>query len=306
VLIQLPHTVIYGLRDRPDADLIAASIISNRQLVTEAAAFLEATLDGLTIEGVKVEVRRISQESPLTEAFVAAIILTFQPKLERDVPRIIEGFTGFQVPEEYHAILSLVVCALALYGARAAIDFLKGDKGEAVQARLTEITSDVAVALDVPEDKIRRVLETRYRSRKRVSLIRSAVSFFRPAKQAPGSDMIIGEKVRIEPRLIANVPDLAMLENVAPQEKSESLEKVEIHLVAQDEMRQKSGWAGIIPAVSDERLRMQIMPPLRPEQVYLNKVIRADVIVMSREQPEGSYKPYMFFLIRLRDEREAA
>jgi hypothetical protein len=126
----LNHFVQYDLDGRSSVAAVAESLLANEKLIKEATLLLEAITPGLVIEQTIVSVRRIGQESPLTQAFVTALVITFQPKLERDVPKIITDLTGIEVPCHYHTLLSLLVMIIAVYGITKTIDLLFPARGK--------------------------------------------------------------------------------------------------------------------------------------------------------------------------------
>jgi hypothetical protein len=79
----------------------------------------------------------------------------------------------------------------------------------------------------------------------------------------------------------------------------EPVENVRIELHAQDVDRAKAGWAAVIPEVSPNRLRMQIYPPLKPEDIYTKTEVIGDIILVSRQTESGNAEPYMFHLVRI-------
>ena len=78
--------VQYDLDGRSSVAAVAESLLANEKLIKEAALLLEALFPGLVIEQTTVSVRRIGQESPLTQAFVAALVVAFQPCQEQTWP----------------------------------------------------------------------------------------------------------------------------------------------------------------------------------------------------------------------------
>ena len=72
---------------------------------------------------------------------------------------------------------------------------------------------------------------------------------------------------------------------------------VSIELHAQDLDRTKQGWAGIASDISPKRLRLELEPPIKPEQVYRKSKIRGDVMLILRKHADGSYHPAALHLL---------
>jgi len=65
---------------------------------------------------------------------------------------------------------------------------------------------------------------------------------------------------------------------------------------------QKSGWAGIIPALVTRRLKLVLGEGVDPKKVAGKFTVRSDVIVHSQPQgAKGEIKPYQITLVRLVD-----
>ncbi|NJO23198.1 MAG: hypothetical protein HC868_09935 [Sphingomonadales bacterium] len=112
---------------------------------------------------------------------------------------------------------------------------------------------------------------------------------------------MVGEDREIVPETIEEVPLASEITESKPEDETEPLMNVTIELHAQDMDRRKLGWAGIIPAISPDRLRMQIYPTIDPNEIYMKASLKGDVILVSRPQPDGSFKPYLFHLVKLHE-----
>ncbi len=181
-----------------------------------------------------------------------------------------------------------------------AIEFLrKGSSRLLVDRHFQNSIKDLASITGAPEEKIMNVLDENYIGVKKRSLIHTATEFFLPIKRAGNGDVTLSGRPTIGNKTILEIPDPALIEKEAPDDITTPYQGVEIKIIAQDQMRAKLGWAGIVSGVSEDRLRMQIMPPIQPEEIYLRESVKGDIIVFSRLQDDGSYKPYLFYLIRI-------
>jgi hypothetical protein len=124
--------------------------------------------------------------------------------------------------------------------------------------------------------------------------------FFRPSKSQGSVPIKVGER-KFGKEVISEVPSDVTIAEFEDEEPSEEIKNVEIELHAQDIDRSKQGWAGVVPAVSKKRLRMEIYPTIKPEQIYTRPRVRGDVIVVSKRNEDGELEPYMFHLMKLAD-----
>jgi hypothetical protein len=98
---------------------------------------------------------------------------------------------------------------------------------------------------------------------------------------------------------VAEIPAVSQPLEDEP-DKSEPFENVEIELHAQDIDKTKQGWAGVPRGHSNARLRMELYPPITPDELWGKGMIRGDIILVSH-QKDGKVTPHMFHLVRLRD-----
>jgi hypothetical protein len=54
-----------------------------------------------------------------------------------------------------------------------------------------------------------------------------------------------------------------------------------------------------VPEISSKRMKMEIYPPIRPEQIYRKSRLKGDIMLLSERKSDGTYKPKMFHLINL-------
>lgn len=297
--IPFAHNITYDIDERPDAEEIAISILSNKFMLEEAAFILEGALDGLAIERVKVTVKSISQNSPLHESFLVALFLVFQKDLEKAVPKVVLDLTGMKIPEEYTTLLTVGSCLVAFYGADWAYKKLtSGQKSPKIGKMLDALINDVAASSGASPEKIREVLEKRYAKSGRIQLAKKALNWFRPAKIGGGS-MRVGDSVEIDRETIKDIPLSGMIDSDLPEDRSQPLENVVVSIVAQDSRSGKKGWAAKIDGISERGIKMQLFPPITAEQVYLRSQVKCDGILVSKRQDDGTYKPAVFHMIRI-------
>lgn len=77
---------------------------------------------------------------------------------------------------------------------------------------------------------------------------------------------------------------------------------VTVRLRATDIDRNKQGWAGQVEHIYEDRLKMQVYPTVNLKLLHGKKTVIGDIILVSRKQDSGEYKPYMFHLVSLHDE----
>jgi hypothetical protein len=295
--VRFPYQIFYEVpADVPVADAIE-SLLGAERLLLDIGPLLERLIPELEVQ-VRVYVREVSQHS-LREVLLTALFITYQKDLEKEVPDLVNKLFGADL-SEHRTITAILFMVLLYYGAEFVYKLVnKTTEHSRLRHELDGLAHEVAQKFNVTEDRVKQILEERYSSRPRINLLgKAALRVFAPSKRQNNSAMAI-ENRRIEPRIIEEVPsDARALEMDEPPDM-EPVENVRIELHAQDVDRAKTGWAAIIPEVSPNRLRMQIYPPLKPEDIYTKTEVVGDVILVSRRNESGNMEPYMFHLVRV-------
>jgi hypothetical protein len=299
--IRVPHQFTYNTKeDTPIADVVA-SLLAAERLLFEVKPLLESCIPGLRIEKISVSIREITQQSPLRELLFGTFFIAFQKDLERDVPEIVNRLMGVEMPHQYDSIVTLVFCLILFYG----LDFVyhqvnKGAFSHRIRGHFEGLAKEVAKELNISEERIRTVLEEKYGASKLRLISGSAIRFFMPSKRQANAAVLIGRQ-NIDSETVADIPSDAQIETADEPEMIRSIENVEIELHAQDVDRSRQGWAAVINEITPKRMRMEIYPPIKPEDLYTKTRIRGDIMLVSQQSESGVYEPHMFHLIRIRD-----
>lgn len=178
-------------------------------------------------------------------------------------------------------------------------------EGYGIKAQLDSLIAEVARECRISEDRLRQILDDRYGKGRMRSLVKATLRVFRPSKQRGNAAMRVGGR-RIEPHIVAEVPGDAQMLDFDEPIPTRALSNVEIEIHAQDIDRDKQGWAGVIPALSSRRVRMELYPPIRPVDLYTKARVRGDVIAVFREDTKGEQVPAVYYLTRLTDQPAAS
>jgi hypothetical protein len=295
---EIPQRIYYELPTRAPVADVVASLQSINALLQEIGPILEGCVAGLKIEGIEVSLEEISEGS-LKEIVWATIFLTFQEDLQMEVPGIVEQLTGYHVSDKYDTVVTVAFCLLLFYGADFLYHQLKGAlPSKKVKAQLDGLIADAAAEMNVPEDKLRALLKEKYAKGKIARLMQAAHGFFTPSKHQQNAPIMIGGR-KIDRETVEEVPGEIRLIQRAPDTISHTFRDTAIELHAQDLDRPKQGWAAIVPEISKDRVKLEIYPPVTPDQIYTRPSVRGDVIAVYKRQSDDSYKPSALHLIRL-------
>lgn len=301
----LPHYVEYDLERYPSVSALAQSLLANERLATEAVLLLEAYIPGLSIEATAVSVRGISQESPLREAFVVAIVAAFQPTLGHDVPEIIADLTGHPLPVQYQTLVTVLVLLVAVYGVSKAIDILfPGRKKRELEENYKNLTIVAGDLIQLPASTIDTAIRARFSGKKANQVGALVKGFFAPASGQRHARIIGAPGIEITPEALEEVPDLALPESAdegveTPDTQFENDKNIVIH--AMDRDRGKYGWAAHIPDLFADRVPMKLDKSIPPESLFMKNEIRGDVLVVYDVDRSGVRTPAEIHLLRIRD-----
>lgn len=300
--IQFPHEFVYETAETADIADVIASLLGAEQLIRETAPLLQGCLQGVSIQKINVSVRSISQESPLRETLFVAMFLVYQKDLEHGVSVLSEQIIGSPIPAEFKTIATIAFCLLLYHGA----DFIfsqvnKNSFSKKIRAQSESLATELADECGISKERVQTILEKQYGKSRLRTIAQSALSFVAPSKRHNNVPILIGGR-RIDSDIIKEIPSESQIESADVPDIARPHNNVLIDLHAQDVDRTKSGWAAVIPEISPRRLKMEIYPPIRPEDLYTKTRIRGDVMLISNKKTDGSYQPTTFHLINIRDE----
>jgi len=300
--IRVPHQIIYQTSEPVAvADAIEA-LLGTERVLLDIGSVLQGFFPELEVN-TRVYVQEIAEGTSLREVVLVAIFMAFQGDLEKEVPPLVDSLLGTHLSGKYNTVVTVLFLLLTFYGA----DFVfqrvnKMFAHSRIREQLDGLVTEVAKEFKTTEDKVRDVLSQRYNnSTRRKLLAKGAIRIFTPSKRQNNSALTIGDK-RIEPILVSEIPSDAQILDAEETDTHAPVENVKIELHAQDLDRAKAGWAGVIPELSQRRLRMELYPPIKPDDLYTKTSVRGDIILVSKRNRSGRIEPYMFHLVRTHDD----
>ena len=105
---------------------------------------------------------------------------------------------------------------------------------------------------------------------------------------------------KIEQKAIDEVPSQVDLK-LEEEERYYVLYDAIVDIHASDRDYKKRGWYAVIEDVLKEHLKMELYPIIDPETIYGKTKIIADVIVVTKKDEHGEYKPKMYHLINVKE-----
>jgi hypothetical protein len=264
------HAVLYSNRDTVPVGEIARSLLATESAVKHLPQLLEALFEGLRVQGVHVELRRVEHESPLLERYVLKLLCEFQDDLTHAIAGIDKRRQDvIRWMKEHLKLVSRLIMVLLLYGAQEAYRIVRPDQPPPIniEGNNNVVITAAGNEVGVPPEELREIVREVVSShRDRRDLAKSAVDFVAPAKRESGTTITTmtsssdAGTITITRETIGEVPDPIMFEKVEPDEWTDVLENTLVKIVATDREHAKSGWAIRVPALDDKRLRLQLVP----------------------------------------------
>lgn len=297
------HSITYDFDEDVTIGEIAASLLANERFLKDAFAVLQACQPGLEVSNLKIRLSEVSQQSPLKELITAAVVIGFQEDLEEEVPDFIEALTGLQISERYDSMITVIVVAVALWSLLALIEkAFKRPSAPATEDAYHNVTNVAGDLIQVEGETVRGAIEGRLGGKRRRGAIKGARDFLLPAKRRQARAIRTGANMDIERPVIEEVPsdlDEAMFE---PTMEEYDLASVRVALRAHDLDRAKAGWAGVVAAVSEKRVKIQIDPSVKADDLFTRAEVLASIRVYAQENDDGEMEPYLYVIQEIHDD----
>lgn len=297
--IVVPIRVVYNTNGSTPLRDVVAALQAADIAISEAISILPSLLDGLTIERSQINVQSISQESPLRELFLVSLIVAFQDDLNSEIPRMIEDLLKTNIPESYNSIVTIVAMIVLFYGAA----FLKDaatrmTEDGALRRQVNELVSNLARQTGKSEDEIRKIFKAKYGKPGPVKKLANAVTdFFRPSQREGGVPIVFDRK-NVPAEVIKEIPYAEEFSEREDFERYESHSSVLLEIHAQDRDKANTGWAAVPKGLSDSRLKMRIVEPVKVSDLWNADTIIGDIILVKKLTADG-YVPSEIQLTRI-------
>lgn len=266
---------------------VVAALSSADAIASDAASLLPSLIDGLIVERSSLNVR-VLEEGSLREALFLAMLVTYQDELSKEVPPMLERIFDVTVSDKYDTLATVVFLTVLFYGAGLAVDAAKKAFSDSLpRQKLEELIDVLARETGKPASDIRSQVEARFRkpaAAKRV--VKSAKEFFLPS-QRQGNAPVSFDRDRIPSEVIREIPYPSAADKEQDFDRYTPKYGVELELHAQDKDKRATGWAAIAKEVSEERLKLRFVDPVRPADLWQKETARADIVVVSKLTSEG-------------------
>lgn len=285
--IRLPLSIVYETTAPASvADVIAALQAAN-SISSDVAALLPSFIDGLQVSESSLNVHSLTEGS-LREALFLALLVTYQSDLAEEVPPMIEDLFKITVSDQYDTIATVVFLVVLFYGAGLAVDMARKSFSDSLpRAKLNELIDVLALETGKPAAEVRKIVEARFQKpapAKRA--IREAKRFFLPS-QRNGNAPVSFDRDVISSKIVSEIPYPGDSDKDSDFDRYTPYEAVTLEMHAQDRDRASTGWAAVLKDVSEKRLKVRVIDPVQPSELWGKNEVVADVVVVSKLTSEG-------------------
>lgn len=296
--IRIPISITYETVGITPVQKVIEGLQASETFAREAIELLPSFMPGVSIESSVIGVARISQESPLREVLIAALVLAHQEEIGAFVSPLVSRLAGPDMAADHSKVFGLLFSLAAIYGASAARDILvKRFENHKPRQMLDAIISDVAATTGKTEKEVRDILETRYSTPnlfKRV--VAKAKAFFAPSHHDGYAPVQISG-MTIPQEVIREIPQSGMIQD-KNMTRYEPKYDVTISLHAMDRDKANTGWAAVIPSISDKRVKVRLGKEVDPKSLWGKDQITGDIVVVEKLTAHG-FAPQEYQLTRV-------
>lgn len=302
VQVNVPFSVAYQTEGRTAVSDVIEALKATDAMMQEAVSLLPSFIHGLKIEECSLNVHRISQESPLKEVFGVALFLAFQDDLEAEVPPMLEDILNITISDRYDTLVTVVFLMVVFYGVSFAKDaVLKKVEDHQSRQKLDELIGIVAQQTGKSAPAVRAILDSKFSKPTTVKRwVGNALSFFAPSKKAENAPIVV-DRDTLGRELVRDVPSPILPDKVTDYDRYQPIYAVTLEIHAMDRDKAATGWAAVLPEVSDRRLRMKLLDPVSPADLFGRSQIVGDVVVVSKLTADG-FSPSEIHLTAVHDQ----
>lgn len=296
--VLVPISITYDVSGITPVGKVIDSLRASEAAINEAIDLLPSFVPTLVVLSRSVGVERISQQSPLRELLVVAIALAQQETIGEFVTPYAEAMLGRDISKGTGEMLGLLVSIVIIYGASAARDIIvKKFEDNRLKEQLNTLVGIAAKETGRTERDIRAILDTRYSEPGLFKKVTSrAREFFAPSHHEGTASVQIGDHI-IPSEVVSEIPMTGAVRD-KDLARYQPVEDVEVSIHAMDRDKSNTGWAAVIPCISDRRLKLRIAKELDQSSLWGRDRLKGDVVVVEKLTASG-FQAQEYQLIRV-------
>jgi len=279
------HHIYYSNKHNIPLAEVAESLVALDKIIRHSPYALEKLLPGLKILDIDVFIAKLESGS-LWETVLVKFVFGSQDKMEQRIESLrdklhVEDILSNKGLVAIVAAATILSCGIYFRGKNQAVPI---SEKLAIEKNINVIINMGSDITQVDPDKFKSIIESSLKGKEK-RILNDAIGFLRPATRDPDAAITFNQddNLSITPEAILSYPK----QKPEPEETMEVYENVDMIIRAIDLDSAKRGWAAIIPAISDRRIRLELAPHIDPITLMTHPTVKANVTVLFRETDKG-------------------
>ncbi|MGO9018979.1 MAG: hypothetical protein ACLQVJ_11590 [Syntrophobacteraceae bacterium] len=296
------HQIFYSNRDLIPLKEVASSLLSLESIIKHSPSVLEQLFPGVMIKDTQVYIEKLTAGS-LYEDIIVKFIFGSQARLDQFISDARETLYMTKLSTNKQILTAIVASLILSGGSFCAGKYLLAKPEEVAKIEINNSNIIVygAGLAGVSSDEFKKMISKSLKG-KESKIGKDAIKIVRPAKRDPEAQIIFDGNpvISVSPESIKAMPDFV------PEEDDEEIEEfsnVQLQIRAIDLDSLKRGWAAIIPSLGNSRVRLQLAPTVKPEQLTAGGRVYGNISVLYRHSDGGQRVPRLVFLKEIVDQK---
>lgn len=227
--------------------------------------------------------------------------MTYQKDLTESVPPLVEKLLNVDLPQESDGLITVVTMIVLFYGAGLLKDAAsKAMTDGALKKQIDEITADLSRRTGKSEKEIRAALDAKYAKPGTVKRLAKAVGGFFTPSQIEGGVPVNFDGQVVKSEVIREIPYAANFDEPREFDRYEPHHDVTLEIHAQDRDKATTGWAALPVGLSDKRLRMKLIDPVKSSDLWGRDKVVGDITLVKTLTADG-YAPSLIHLTNIQN-----
>ncbi|MCW5547857.1 MAG: hypothetical protein KIT44_02745 [Opitutaceae bacterium] len=256
----------------PAAD-VAEAILALNRIIHRAPKVMKGIVPEMSLPKAQLFVERLESGS-LTEDIIIKLAFGSKKQMNRTLAKWKKNL-GIDLTTNKGVLRTIIIALILTGGFYAASRFLEKPQRAAVEISGNTIINIGTQELKLSAEDLVKIIEAAVSNKKQ--LAQDAVATIKPAKYDHKAEIFVDGRdgpLKITAEEVSKIPVEVAVDK---EELSTKHEHVEIHVRANDLDNTEHGWAAVIPAISPQRVKLELAPAIKPDQLYGKKIIRGSV-----------------------------
>ncbi len=218
---------------------------------------------------------------------------------------MIGSLTGLPIPDEYDAIVTVLVLIIIFHGTRYLFEGggrkAKGEVPPTIQGDNNVYMNIAAERTGLSPSSIERALAKAIGKKDAPKVARAAVDFFRPAKRGGSGRIKPSGLPEISRETTAAFPGEATLALLTDESVPTPIPEADLEVRAMDRDKADHGWAGKLhmPGFSTKRLPLKLYPTVDRDILAKTDIVRVEAVLEQKPTDSGDLRPTVIHIVRL-------